>query len=85
MAKDAKLLAAVRNNPRDVRFRDLLRLLASVGFAVERISGSHHILRHGEHRALQLTLQPRGDRAVEYQVREALRLIDAHSLALEVE
>ncbi len=41
-----KTLQKLRAGNRNVGFRDLLGLAEAFGFAVVRISGSHHILKH---------------------------------------
>jgi predicted RNA binding protein YcfA (HicA-like mRNA interferase family) len=43
MAKREKLLARIRNNPRNVSMRDLQTLLNLYGFVQDRIAGSHYI------------------------------------------
>ncbi|MEM6283392.1 MAG: type II toxin-antitoxin system HicA family toxin [Chloroflexota bacterium] len=42
MSRDDKLLEKLRNNPKNVRFEDLQKLLESFGFVLKRSSGSHH-------------------------------------------
>jgi hypothetical protein len=89
MARHSTLLAWVRNNPRDVRFSDLLTLLLTLaeafGFEFLRHEGSH---RHYVHRAtgIYLNLQPAGHgKAKPYQVRRFLAEVDAHGLRLKEE
>jgi hypothetical protein len=54
VAKDAKLLAAIRANPRNVRFGDACRAARLLGFVHEGGSGSHRVFkRKGE--PVQLT------------------------------
>jgi hypothetical protein len=82
MARHSTLLARVRNNPRDVRFSDLLTLAEAFGFEFLRQEGSH---RHSVHRAtgIYLNLQPAGHgKAKPYQVRRFLAEVDAHGLRL---
>lgn len=43
MAKRDKLLKRIRNNPKQVSFRDLRRLLESFGFELDHVTGSHYI------------------------------------------
>ena len=57
MVRQAKLLARARNNPRYVRFSDLLLLVETVGFVFKRQVGSHRQYWHPEAR-VALNLQP---------------------------
>ena len=43
------LFEKIKNNPRNVRFSDLRRLLKEENFFIERITGSHHIFRRNEY------------------------------------
>ena len=45
MTQKDKLFEKIRNNPKNVRFSDIKKLLADEGFFLERITGSHHIFR----------------------------------------
>jgi predicted RNA binding protein YcfA (HicA-like mRNA interferase family) len=80
-----KLLARARNNPRNVRFSDLLSLVEAHGFVLDRIDGSHQIFKHPGVREL-LNLQPRKDgKAKPYQVREFLARVEEYGLTMENE
>jgi predicted RNA binding protein YcfA (HicA-like mRNA interferase family) len=49
MAKKAKLLAKLRNNPTNVSFEELDTLLRSYGFECRRPSGgSHYVYKRGD-------------------------------------
>jgi len=65
----------------NIRFADLRRLLASLGFA-ERIKGSHHIYsRDGI--AEILSIQPlSGGGAKPYQVKQVRRIVAKYGLKL---
>lgn len=77
MTRRAKLLDAVRNNPRDVRFADLLTLLTGAGFVRVRQSGSHAIYQHPTHPTELIDLQPgNAGKAKPYQVRQVLDVLD---------
>ena len=79
------LLDRVRNNPRDVRFTDLLVLVEAFGYTWARTTGSHRIYEHPD-APLVLNLQPdKHGKAKEYQVRKFLRDVDVHGLRLEDE
>ena len=47
MAKRAKLLEKLKNNPKDATFAQIEKLLKSEDFILDRISGSHHIYKRG--------------------------------------
>ena len=48
MTKKEKLFDRLKNNPKDVNFGDIRVLLDSEGFALERITGSHHVFKKGK-------------------------------------
>jgi predicted RNA binding protein YcfA (HicA-like mRNA interferase family) len=68
VSKKQKRLEAVRNNPRDVRFDDVVALVLSVGFKFRQTRGSHAIYQHADHKAELLNLQKTTDgKAKPYQ------------------
>lgn len=78
----SKILAKARNNPRDVRFSDLLALATAFGYHLDRTSGGHRILVHPTV-PQRLTLQPRQDgKAKPYQVDQLLSIIDQFGLSV---
>lgn len=83
MTKRAKLLDAIRNNPRGVRFSDLVRLVEALGFRLVRQKGSHAIYQHPGHPAELIDLQLAGDQAKPYQVRQVLEIVDRCKLEVE--
>lgn len=76
MSRNQKLIDAIRNNPKDVRFDDALRAAELIGFAASGGSGSHRALaRPGE--PTQLNFQEiSGGKAKPYQVRQLLVMLD---------
>lgn len=77
MAKDAKLLAAIRANPRDVRFEDACRAARLLGFLHEGGKGSHRVFkRKGE--PVVLNFQNRDGNVPPYQARQLARMIDKY-------
>ncbi len=71
-----KTLAKARNNPADVRFSDLLGLVAALGWQPQRITGSHRMDEHPMG-AERLNLQSRKDgKAKPYQTRQVLKAVD---------
>lgn len=78
--KKRKLLASMLNNPQQVRFVDLLAVAIWLGFVLDRISGSHHILIH-KGTGTVLNLQSKDGQAKPYQVRQFLKLAEQHRLS----
>ena len=73
MSKKAKLLAKIRNNPRAVRFEELVKLLEWHGFELKRVRGSHHSFVRGHY---HLTVPWRTPHLRSYIVRQALEILD---------
>jgi len=77
-----KQFTAIANNPRDVHFRVLQRVVEAFGFELKRISGSHHIyVRPGVPEPLNL--QDVRREAKPYQVRQFLALVEKYQLELD--
>jgi predicted RNA binding protein YcfA (HicA-like mRNA interferase family) len=62
-------------------FRDFERLLKAFGFVCARVSGSHHIYIHPD-TDRPLSVQPRGDEAKAYQVKQFIDMIERYGLKL---
>jgi len=78
-----KLLARVRNNPRDVRFSDATLLAEAFGFALDRQKGSHRVYAHPDVPDM-LNLQPdKVGKAKAYHIRQLLDLADSNDLSLD--
>lgn len=75
MGRYAKLLLRVLRGTSDanIAFEDLRGLLGWLGFE-ERVRGSHHIFTKAEVAEI-LNLQPRGDSAKPYQVKQVRQVI----------
>lgn len=86
MTSIRKLFERVRNNPKDVRFSDFIRLIEAFAFHLERHEGtSHRIYRHPTTRA-KLNLQPdKHGKAKPYQVRQFLATVDENRLRMPEE
>lgn len=83
MTKKAKLLASIRNNPKDVRFDDLVTVLEAVGFVRVRQSGSHALYQHADHPLELINLQDTKDgKAKPYQVSQVIAVLDRCKLEL---
>lgn len=74
MTKTDKLFAKARNNPVGLRFEEVETLLVRLGWTRDRLSGSHriYIAPSGE----RLTIQPKGPKAKDYQLRQFLEIHD---------
>jgi hypothetical protein len=81
--KPAALLARlVDGQINNVAFKDLVSLVLSLGFELDRTRGSHQIYVHSVVRC-RLNLQPDGGQAKPYQLRQLLALIEEWGLRLE--
>jgi predicted RNA binding protein YcfA (HicA-like mRNA interferase family) len=81
MAKPAKVLERVMAGQGTVAFRDFERLLLALGFKHDRTSGSHRIYVHPQV-TRPLSVQPRGNDAKPYQVRQLREMIEEFDLRL---
>lgn len=81
--KSRKLLdRLVRGSLQNVAFADLRRLVEAFGFALVRVSGSHHIFSHPGIPEL-VNLQEVKGQGKPYQIRQFLRLVERYNLHLE--
>jgi len=76
-----KLLQLILDNPRNVRFDDLIRVVEGFGFRLDRISGSHHIYKRAGIQQL-INLQNVGGMAKNYQVKQFLEIVEEFDLRL---
>lgn len=81
MSRPAKTLEQVLRGTADanIRFADLCGLLKHLGFD-ERVKGGHHIFTRDDVAEI-LNLQPRGNMAKPYQIRQVRNVILAYGLA----
>lgn len=82
--KKRKLLAAILQSQKNVRFHDMTALVVAFGFRLERMSGSHHIFVHDSIPEL-VNLQNVHGEAKPYQIKQFLSLIERYNLTLEDE
>jgi predicted RNA binding protein YcfA (HicA-like mRNA interferase family) len=83
MTKPSKLYEQlVASTSRSISFRDFERLLRAFGFELDRTVGSH---RQYVHPAIRrpFPVQPAGNDAKRYQVREFLELVERYALRME--
>ena len=76
-----KLLRKALDSPQSLRFADALKLAKAFGFRLDRITGSHHIMRRTGIPEL-VNLQNVSGMAKPYQVRQLLKLVERHNLSL---
>ncbi|MCE2904691.1 MAG: type II toxin-antitoxin system HicA family toxin [Anabaena sp. CoA2_C59] len=62
----------------------MISLVEAFGFSLSRINGSHHIFTHPTIPEL-INLQNRNGKAIPYQIRQFLILIEKYSLTMENE
>jgi len=77
MTKRDKLIAAIRNNPADVRFDDACKVALWLGFEARRSSGSHMVFtRSGEVR--QINFQNHSGKLRPYQAEQLIEMLDRY-------
>lgn len=77
MSKLPKLLAAIVNNPKAVRFADACKAAEALGFAHKGGSGSHRAFaRPGE--PMLLNFQNRDGHVPPYQARQLITMIEKY-------
>jgi len=76
-----KLLRKALDSPQSLRFADALKLAKAFGFRLDRVTGSHHIMRRTGIPEL-VNLQNVSGMAKPYQVRQLLKLVERHNLSL---
>jgi predicted RNA binding protein YcfA (HicA-like mRNA interferase family) len=84
MAKPSDILAKVTTGKGRIKFRDFQRLLGGRGFRLDRIRGSHQIYVHPKV-ARAFSVQPVGDEAKPFQVRQLRDMIREFHLKLDEE
>ena len=84
MSSHKKLLARILEGRSDanIRFDELRNLLRRLGFS-ERTRGSHHIFERGAIEEM-IVLQPDGNKAKAYQVRQVRAIVLDYGLEGEV-
>lgn len=82
--KKAKLLKKLLAGSKNISFSDATTCAKTFGFRLDRINGSHHIFVHAEIPEL-VNLQNKKGKAVPYQVKQLLQLIERYNLQMEDE
>lgn len=81
MTRIAKLYHHMSSN-KSGKFADLQKLLLAHGFRLDRVRGSHEIYTRAgvpEH----IAIQPNGKEAMDYQIREFLRIVKTYQISLD--
>ena len=73
MTKREKLRERLKNNPNNVRFSDIRKLLEYEDFELDRVTGSHHIFIKGE---VILVIPVHNNKVKTVYVKRVLELID---------
>jgi len=76
-----KLYQRILNSPQNVRFVDFCKVVVAFGYRWDRTRGSHHIYEHPQV-PRPLSLQDCRGQAKPYQIRQFLRDVEEHHLAL---
>jgi len=81
----AKLLAAIRNNPKDVRFNDALKVAEWLGFVGKGGKGAHRAFqRPGEATGLNFQ-KDRNGKIPTYQAKQLIEMINKYASPTEDE
>jgi hypothetical protein len=77
VSKRDKVINAIRNNPKNVRFDDACRIARRLGFVGKGRDGSHNAFsRPGEPEGLNF--QNRGGKIPAYQAKQLIAMIDKY-------
>ncbi|MCI0693133.1 type II toxin-antitoxin system HicA family toxin [candidate division KSB1 bacterium] len=79
MARKEKLLSRIQNNPHQVRFEDIDKVMRQAGFG-ERHSGSHYVYSHPQIPGVVTIVRPHGKGGTQFvapiYIKKALAAID---------
>ena len=76
-----KLLKKVLSGSKNIRFGEMVTLVEAFGFQRMRVRGSHHIFERPEVPEI-VNLQDRKGKAIPYQIKQFLELIEQYNLQL---
>lgn len=80
--KKAKLLRKLLSGSKNIKFSEAVAVAEAFGFRFSRINGSHNIYVHAGIPEL-VNLQNNKGKAVPYQVRQLLQIIERYNLQME--
>ncbi|MBZ0304715.1 MAG: type II toxin-antitoxin system HicA family toxin [Anaerolineae bacterium] len=75
----------MKSSQKNVRFGDFCTLMEYFGFELVRTRGSHRLYQHPGIEDVMNVQAARNNLAKAYQVRQFLKLVEAHTLQLEGE
>lgn len=84
MTKPEKVLKKILSGSKNIRFGEMILIVESFGFELDRISGSHHLFVHREVPEL-VNLQEVEGMAKPYQVGQFLRIVERYNLRMRSE
>jgi len=73
MSRKDKLIDAIKNNPKNVRFQDLKKILESIGYTAVNNGGSHFVFTKDN--AISLTIPYKKPVKVVY-VKQVIKIIE---------
>lgn len=82
--KKAKLLRKLLAGSKNISFADAATIAKAFGFRLDRINGSHHIFIRANIPEL-VNLQNHKGKAVPYQIKQLLTIIERYNLQMEDE
>lgn len=77
-----KLLEKAINSPQNLRFAEAIKLAGAFGFKLDRVRGSHHILKRAGVSEL-LNFQNVGGKVKPYQIKQMLDVCESYNLTLD--
>lgn len=78
MSQKNKLLAAIRHNPKDVRFDDIIKAAEWIGFVGKPRNGGSHCAMARKGEQTQLNFQNRNGLVKPYQVKQFIVMLDKY-------
>ena len=79
--QNQKLLEKAINSPHNLRFAEAIKPAGAFGFKLDRVRGSHHILKCAGIPEL-LNFQNVGGKVKPYQIRQMLEIVETYDLIL---
>lgn len=77
-----KLLEKAINSPQNLRFAEAVKLAGAFGFRLDRVRGSHHILKCPGVPEL-LNFQNVDGKVKPYQIKQLLEVVESYNLTLD--
>ena len=77
MGKKEKLIEAIKNNPKNVRFKDLKKILESIGYTAINNGGSHYVFT--KENSISLTIPYKKPVKIIY-VKQVIKIIEEKKL-----